>query len=256
MKIISIAARKGGVGKTTITYLLSTYLAEINKKNILLIDADPQGNLSSMFRCKNNNTKLLFEKKAFNNIKDIIEKTAIDNVEIISSDIDLDETNNLILNETIRQRVVAKNLRSSFEYLRKTYDYIFVDTNASLNLVNQNFLSISDEIILIADKGKYSLKGIVNFIADWNSICEDFEITNQINTIILNRLTTSAASKQMIEFMNSRFQKYICQNYLKEYATINNAMNLQTSLSKDRKMMNLGNPIKEIVEELKNKNIL
>ena len=59
MKIISIAARKGGVGKTTITYLLATYLAEIKHKKILLIDADPQGNLSSMFQSKKNNTKLI-----------------------------------------------------------------------------------------------------------------------------------------------------------------------------------------------------
>lgn len=255
MKTISIAARKGGVGKTTITYLITSYLAEILKKKILLIDADPQGNLSSMYDYDDNFTAELFSKKKINFNK-IIQKTKFKEVDIISSNIDLDEVNNIIINANIKQKVLFKNLRSYYGELIKKYDYIFIDTNPSLSLINQNMLLISDEIILISDQGKYSVKGIMNLISDWNEICEDFDLPNNIRTIILNRLTNTSASKQIVEFMQKEFEGIVLNNSLKEYATIKNAINKNESLSKDKKLINLGNPIKKIVNELIQKGVV
>ncbi|WP_339047579.1 ParA family protein [Spiroplasma endosymbiont of Colias croceus] len=255
MKIISFVSRKGGVGKTTITYLISTYLSEIKNKRILLIDADPQGNLSSMFDLYENNTAILFSKNKFNLFK-IIKKTSIKNLEIISSNIDLDEINNLILNYNIKQKVLFKNITPFFNQLKNNYDYILIDTNPSLNLINQNMLLISDEIILICDESRYSVKGIMNLISDWSGICHDFEIKNTIRTIILNRLENKSASKQIVDFMNREFSDIVLENTLREYAIIKNAINNNKTLSKNKSIVNLGNPIEKIVQELFNKKIL
>lgn len=250
MKIITVSARKGGVGKTTLTYLISTYLAKKLNKKVLLIDADPQANLSSMFfDDPQNHLSQIFLSKNFD-IATCIEKTNFKNLDIICSNLELDEINNLILNETIRQKVFAKKIAPNWNDLKKQYDYILIDTNPSLSLINQNMLLISDEIILISDKGKYSARGVFNLINDWQLICDDFEIKNQMKHIILNRLENKLASKQIIEFMKNQFKDKVLETHLNEYALIQNAINRNESLTNSKRLRNLGDPIKNIVNEL------
>ena len=231
------------------------YLVEKLKKKILLIDADPQGNLSSMFNLDEDNVKGLFVDTP-KDIDELVVQTDVKNLDVISSNIELDEVNNLIINQPIRQRVAIINLKDKIDQWEEKYDYIFIDTNPSLNLINQNMLRMSDEIILISDDGKYSLKGIMYMISDQSNLCKAFEITNQIKTIILNKLDRKSASKQMIEFMEEDFQSMVLKNHLPLYATIKNSINQNKSLTYHQTLIRNGNPIGKIVQELITKKVL
>ena len=90
MKIKSIANQKAGVGKTTTAINLSTAMAAINKR-VLLIDADPQGNASTgLGVLENERTPSLYNlltKEQFD--QSSIKKTLIPNLDIITSTKDL-----------------------------------------------------------------------------------------------------------------------------------------------------------------------
>ena len=88
--IIAVINQKGGVGKTTSSYQLSSALSILGQNN-LIIDLDPQGNATTGVGISNNDQaqKYLqsFNKKI--NLENAIQKTRIENLDIVSSHVDL-----------------------------------------------------------------------------------------------------------------------------------------------------------------------
>ena len=77
-----------------------------------------------------------------------------------------------------------------------------------------------------------------------------------MNHIILNRLENKLASKQIIEFMKNQFKAKVLENHLNEYALIQNAINRNESLTNSKRLANLGDPIKKIIDELTKRKVL
>ena len=87
-KIIVFSNQKGGVGKTTTAVNLGAYIADMGKK-VLLIDFDPQGNLST-FAGLDKDAPGIYEAIAgIKEIKDVIQKTPVENLYGIGSNVNL-----------------------------------------------------------------------------------------------------------------------------------------------------------------------
>lgn len=212
MKIITVAALKGGVGKTNFVFNLSTILS-LKKQKVLLIDLDPQGNLSRYFKISTQESK---SKKLFlQNIKILNDEIIVSwnykniNIDIIPTNISMTTVEKELIGrsavDSILQRIFIKNL----DFFKK-YDYIIIDTSPSLNLINRNALLISDEIILISDNSIFSLDAINMLFSNWSAICEDLGIKNNINTIVLNNFDHYKISKDFTEYItNSSFKNKI-----------------------------------------------
>ena len=159
-EIITIANRKGGVGKTTTTLNLAYSLKELGKK-VLVIDLDPQANLTRCFGLENtDNIKTIghllmaeLEEERYL-LKEYI--TAYDDINIIPSSIYLSVAEAQMRVETGSERILS----DITEHLQEQYDYILIDTSPSLNILTINALCTADSVLIVADTQIFAVVGI------------------------------------------------------------------------------------------------
>ena len=195
-KIIYIGNLKGGVGKTTLAYLIVETLSMLGLKTCA-IDLDVQANLTQQF----DNIKAsplvfadLIDKKV--NIQDIIIN--------IHSSLDLipSSLKNSLIQKTLSTQTPKHYLMwfntLCLTYLRSMYDVIIVDTPPSLTTLNSVFclcLEADDHLIIPACADEFSMIGIDMFLEDINGIRESYKIkSNPTTSIILNKFFQNQTS--------------------------------------------------------------
>jgi len=165
-RIITIANQKGGVGKTTTTMNLGVALVKAGKK-VLLIDGDPQANLTSYLGVTPGEppyeglhtldevylAKRPLDKKG----KHLFVAQTSSGVDLIASDRALSGVEYYLFTRSDREVVLGRFL----EVLRDEYDFIFIDTPPSLNLLTLNALCASDHVLIPVQPEFFSLEGIV-----------------------------------------------------------------------------------------------
>ena len=155
-KIYSIINQKGGVGKTTTTINLGTAMAACGA-NVLIIDMDPQGNLSTGMGVE----KVKREKGVYNilidnlSINDAVIKTEIPNLNLIPSNDDLLGIDIELSNESDRVMRLKKALVDL-----NSYDYILLDCPPSLSLLTLNALVASTGALVPLQAEFYALEGL------------------------------------------------------------------------------------------------
>lgn len=156
-KIIAIANQKGGVGKTTTCVNLSSYLALMGKR-VLIVDIDPQGNASSGLGIEKRKLKYSVYSVLVGDaeVSDAIIKTGVPNLDIIPSNIDLAGAEVELVRVENREYV----LKNAINPLRNVYDYIFIDCPPSLALLTVNALTLSDSILIPIPGEFYALEGL------------------------------------------------------------------------------------------------
>jgi chromosome partitioning protein len=155
-KIISLSNHKGGVGKTTSAINLGAGLQGIYKKNVLLVDFDPQANLSQSLGI-NNSTRTIYGALRGDYPLEPIHKNGLD---VIASTLDLSGAEVELSSETGREYI----LKELLEPLRDQYDFIFIDTPPSLGLLTVNALTASDQILIPLQAQYLALQGLTKLL--------------------------------------------------------------------------------------------
>src|SRR5688572_31313396 len=158
---IAMSNEKGGVAKTTSTLSLGAALAELNHR-VLLIDLDPQANLSLALGLENGETEMSSANVLIENvpIRNAICKTEVQNLDIVPSDTRI---------ETVEQFLPMRSnylltLHNALEAGALPYDYILLDCPPALGAITLNALSAADLLIIPTQAEYFSAYALRNMM--------------------------------------------------------------------------------------------
>ncbi|MCG1605847.1 AAA family ATPase [Staphylococcus epidermidis] len=150
MEIITFAAIKGGVGKTTLSYNFAEYLSDLGKK-VLMIDLDHQCNLSQILGVydQKNTVLSIFEKIESLHIKEKVKIHNIkSNIDLIGGFLRLDEYEKHMSTTDGKDMQLYMWLDDYYEeYNINKYDYIIIDTHPDFSTSTRNAIVVSHKVI-------------------------------------------------------------------------------------------------------------
>ena len=199
-RVISFANQKGGVAKTTTTLNLGVAFAEQNLR-VLLVDLDPQGNLT-MSQGLNPDT---IERSMFDvlvhrlPLEEVIHRAEVD---LAVSSIDLAGAELALSSMIGRERALEKALGP----VKDNYDYVLVDTPPSLGLLTINALVASNGVIVPVQCEYLSLRGLVQLENTLSMIRENLNPSVEIEGILPTMYDKRTLhSREAVEILQENF---------------------------------------------------
>lgn len=193
MRIITFGTLKGGVGKTMLCFNIGGILSQLGHK-VLIIDSDLQGNLTNNIGIDRTEQGLLTMYDIYNTDRqqpapeELVYKSPnrkLPNLDLIPASIFLHRAELMLSAVSGREQIFRSYIEDHHVFFEQ-YEYVLVDTNPSMSIINQNAFAASDSILLVSDVSMNALEGAQLFIALWEEARNRLRIPDNIKGFIVN----------------------------------------------------------------------
>ena len=212
-KILVFANQKGGVGKTTTAATLGAYLAQHQKK-VLLVDFDPQGNLTSSVGADKTLPGIYEVITGVKSLTDCVQTTAEPNLFVLGSNINLSGAGVELIGEKDRESF----LKNALAPVKEAYDYIFIDSPPSLDLITINGLVAADGVFIPLQCEYFAMEGLSQLVKTIQAVQKGLNRNLEIAGIILTmydsrtNLAQDVAREAVKYFKDKVFRTIIPRN--------------------------------------------
>ena len=207
-KIVAVANQKGGVGKTTTAVNLSSCVAALGKK-VLIVDLDPQGNTTTGYGIPKRSVELGTYEMLIGECSacQAVHKTEF-RTDVIGSNTRLAGASLEMIDLPGRE----SRLRKALAEVQKDYDFIFIDCPPSLDLLTLNGLCACDSVLIPIQCEYYALEGLSELISTLKTIRKKYnpylDIEGVVFTMFSGRLNlTMQVVEQVKKYFGAKVYK-------------------------------------------------
>ena len=208
-KVISISNHKGGVGKTTSALNIGAGLNKLGKK-VLLIDLDPQANLSQSLGI------IEHEKNIYGAIRGEYKLQPINiikGLDLIPSTLDLSGAEVELSGEAGREYI----LKELIDPIKKQYDYVIIDSPPSLGLLTINSFTASDEVLIPLQAQYLAIQGLTKLVEVIDKIKKRLNKSLKVGGVFITQYDNrQVLNRDVVTTIKSHFKNEVFKTKIRD----------------------------------------
>lgn len=247
MRTVTFCSFKGGTGKTTLSLNVGSNLVQYSNKRVLLVDLDPQANLTTGLGVQVDHKSLNNLLKHSDSIRDVIYKTNIKNLDIIPSNTLIEDFRGL----SSDSQVAVKHLHLCLSEITDKYDVCILDTPPSLGMLTKEAFLASNDLIICLTPEPFSILGLQKI----KEFClalqkNDLNVLGIVFSFWDERNSTNSTYLNIIE---SIYENKVLTSKIRRDITLSRALLKETSVANAYPKSRASQDILELTREIEEK---